>query len=313
MRIFFTLLWVTCLILTGFGVSPVSAAGPNDYIVQPGDTVFGISARYGVSIEEIAAANGLDYNLTVYAGQRLVIPAAYFAPPPAPQYFNTPSIPQPADNFYTVQSGDTLYGIAVRYGITVADLQQANNLSDFSPALYIGQQLLIPGGSFMPAEPLWSQPSQPVPPAWNQPRPVMMPSASPWMAYPMAYQRNPTLEKWIDVNLSTQTLVAYEGRQAVFNARISSGVWEHPTIVGTFQIYVKYESADMSGGAGDEAYFLPSVPYVMYFSGNFGLHGTYWHNNFGTPMSHGCVNLPTQAAEWLYNWAPVGTRVVTHY
>ncbi|MFN8459522.1 MAG: LysM peptidoglycan-binding domain-containing protein [Anaerolineae bacterium] len=311
MRIFFALIFATYLTLAGFGVSPASAAGPNDYIVQPGDTVFGISARYGVSVEEIAAANGLDYSLTLYAGQPLVIPTAYFVPPPAPQFINTPPMPQPAGDTYTVESGDTLYGIAARFGTTVAALQTANGLSDFGPAINIGQQLLIPAGD-APIEPLWNQPAQPAPPAWSQTAPAM-PNPSPWNVYPVAYQRNPVVEKWIDVDLTTQSLVAYEGRQAVFKSRVSSGIWEHPTIVGTFQIYVKYESADMSGGAGDEAYFLPSVPYVMYFSGNFGLHGTYWHHNFGTPMSHGCVNLPTRAAEWLYNWAPVGTRVVTHY
>lgn len=69
----------------------------------------------------------------------------------------------------------------------------------------------------------------------------------------------------------------------------------------------------ITGGAGDDEYFLPAVPYVMYFHGNYGLHGTYWHNNFGQPMSHGCVNLPTDAAQWLFNWAPIGTKVVTHY
>jgi lipoprotein-anchoring transpeptidase ErfK/SrfK len=69
----------------------------------------------------------------------------------------------------------------------------------------------------------------------------------------------------------------------------------------------------MSGGSGADYYYLPNVPHVMYFYGGYGLHGTYWHNNFGTPMSHGCVNLSQTDAEWLYNWASVGTKVVTHY
>jgi lipoprotein-anchoring transpeptidase ErfK/SrfK len=60
-------------------------------------------------------------------------------------------------------------------------------------------------------------------------------------------------------------------------------------------------------------YYLPNVPYVMYFYRGYGLHGTYWHHNIGTPMSHGCVNLPTAEAGWLFNWASVGTKVVTHY
>ena len=57
-------------------------------------------------------------------------------------------------------------------------------------------------------------------------------------------------------------------------------------------------------------YDLPNVPYVMYFYRGYGLHGTYWHNNFGTPMSHGCVNLTLADAKWLYEWAPQGARVV---
>ena len=56
-------------------------------------------------------------------------------------------------------------------------------------------------------------------------------------------------------------------------------------------------------------YYLPDVPYVMYFYQSYGLHGTYWHSNFGQPMSHGCVNLPTPEAEWFFNWAEVGTPV----
>jgi lipoprotein-anchoring transpeptidase ErfK/SrfK len=60
-------------------------------------------------------------------------------------------------------------------------------------------------------------------------------------------------------------------------------------------------------------YNLPNVPYTMYFYRGYAIHGTYWHNNFGSPMSHGCVNLATPDAQWLYNWAPMHTRVVSHY
>ena len=116
-------------------------------------------------------------------------------------------------------------------------------------------------------------------------------------------------ERWIDVNLSTQTLVAYVGQEAVFRTNVSTGTSRTPTVVGTFHVYVKYESTRMQG----PGYDLPNVPHVMYFYQGYGLHGTYWHNNFGTPMSHGCVNLSVDDARWLYNWASVGTKVVTHY
>jgi lipoprotein-anchoring transpeptidase ErfK/SrfK len=120
-------------------------------------------------------------------------------------------------------------------------------------------------------------------------------------------------ERWIDVNLSTQTLTAYEGNQAVRSTLISSGRANTPTVTGSFRIYVRYRSQDMDGYRLGFNYYLKDVPYVQYFYGNYGLHGTYWHNNFGTPMSHGCVNLPTPEAEWLFNWAGIGTLVYVHY
>jgi lipoprotein-anchoring transpeptidase ErfK/SrfK len=119
--------------------------------------------------------------------------------------------------------------------------------------------------------------------------------------------------KWIDVNISQQRLTAFEGSKAVFSSLVSTGVSNHPTVTGTFNIYVKYQSQAMSGGTGREYYYLPGVPYVMYFYQAYAIHGTYWHNNFGHPMSHGCVNLPTPAAKFMYSWAPVGTPVKVHF
>lgn len=114
---------------------------------------------------------------------------------------------------------------------------------------------------------------------------------------------------WIDVNLSTQSVNAYEGDTVVNSFIVSTGTWLTPTVTGKYKIWIKFKTTDMAG----PGYYLPNVPYVMYFYKGYGLHGTYWHNNFGTPMSHGCVNLRTSDAEWLYYWAVVGTVVNVHY
>ena len=115
--------------------------------------------------------------------------------------------------------------------------------------------------------------------------------------------------RWIDVNLSQQMVYAYEGDVVVNSFLASTGTWATPTVTGKFSIYVKYVSTRMTG----PGYDLPNVPYAMYFYKGYGIHGTYWHNNFGTPMSHGCVNLSIPDAEWLYYWASVGTVVNVHY
>jgi len=116
-------------------------------------------------------------------------------------------------------------------------------------------------------------------------------------------------EKWIDINLTEQRLYAYKGSNLVDSFLVSTGTWLHPTPVGQYAVYIKLLYTDMSG----PGYYLPDVPYTMYFYDGYGIHGTYWHNNFGTPMSHGCVNMLTSEAAWLFNWAYVGILVNIHY
>jgi lipoprotein-anchoring transpeptidase ErfK/SrfK len=116
-------------------------------------------------------------------------------------------------------------------------------------------------------------------------------------------------EFWIDIDLTNQRAYAYQGKNMLNAFIVSTGTWQHPTVTGQYNIYVKYLYADMAG----PGYYLPNVPYVMYFYKGYGIHGTYWHNNFGTPMSHGCVNLRTEDAAWVYNWSSIGTVVNIHY
>jgi lipoprotein-anchoring transpeptidase ErfK/SrfK len=116
-------------------------------------------------------------------------------------------------------------------------------------------------------------------------------------------------ERWIDVDLTNQMVYAYDGNTLVNSFLVSTGTWEHPTVTGQYHIWIKLRYTRMTG----PGYDLPNVPYTMYFYKGYGLHGTYWHSNFGTPMSHGCVNLSIPDAEWLYNWASEGTLVNVHY
>lgn len=120
-----------------------------------------------------------------------------------------------------------------------------------------------------------------------------------------------TDNKRIEVDLATQRLYAFEGDKKVYEFIISSGKWNR-TPTGTFRIWVKLRYTKMEGGskALHTYYYLPNVPYVMFFANDevpawkgFGIHGTYWHNNFGRPMSHGCINMRTEDAEKIYYWA----------
>jgi lipoprotein-anchoring transpeptidase ErfK/SrfK len=115
--------------------------------------------------------------------------------------------------------------------------------------------------------------------------------------------------RWISVDLSQQRLYACEFGATAASFVVSTGTSLHPTVTGDYRIYVKLLSTTMSG----PDYYLPKVPYTMYFYQGYGIHGTYWHNNFGVPMSHGCINMRTSEAGWLFDWASVGTLVHVHY
>ncbi len=111
-------------------------------------------------------------------------------------------------------------------------------------------------------------------------------------------------EKWIEVSLSEEKERAWEGNKLVMEFPISSGKWG-PTPTGNFNIWYKTRSQTMIGGSKSLGtyYNLPNVPNNMFFYQGYALHGAYWHNNFGHPMSHGCVNEPLANAAQIFDWA----------
>jgi lipoprotein-anchoring transpeptidase ErfK/SrfK len=263
-------------------VLPVSA--DYTYTIQPGDTLFRIALNHGLTTQELAAANGIINHSMIYAGQTLIIP----------EESNPSTFQAAASTLHLVAPGDTLFKIAVRYGLSTHAVAQANNIENYD-LVFTGQTLIIPnsgveGGSAF-SNSFEATVSQPV----------------------IVNSGTVEGERWIDVNLSTQMLTAYEGSQAVMSTAISSGAWPYLTVTGEFEVYIRYQSQDMNGYRLGYDYYLEDVPYVMYFYKDFALHGTYWHNNFGTPMSHGCVNLTIAGAQWLFNWSGYGTMVNIHY
>ena len=171
-----------------------------------------------------------------------------------------------------VESGQELGLIARQYGVSVDDIVALNNISN-PDLLYVGQSLTIPAaGEYVP---------ETVP------------------AAPSAQGRS------ILVSTADQRIYAYENGAMVHTHLASTGRSVTPTVLGDYHIYVKYQADDMSG----PDYFLPQVPYTMYFYQGYAIHGTYWHNSFGRPMSHGCVNLPVEEAQWFFDFAEVGTLV----
>ncbi|MGH2617655.1 MAG: L,D-transpeptidase, partial [Thermomicrobiales bacterium] len=117
-------------------------------------------------------------------------------------------------------------------------------------------------------------------------------------------------QKSIVVSIGQQMMVAYKGDKVVLSSYVSTGKSGFDTPLGAYAVLSKLPSQTMEGVIGGEYYNVPDVPWVMYFTNEgHALHGAYWHSNFGTPMSHGCVNVPLDAAAWLYDWTPVGTPV----
>ncbi len=112
-------------------------------------------------------------------------------------------------------------------------------------------------------------------------------------------------ERWIDVDLDAQILVAFEGEMPAYATLVSSGGKETATKTGVYRIWRKESEADMKGLNGEDPYSVATVPWTQFFSveDQYALHTAYWHDGFGRPRSHGCVNLAPRDARWLYFWS----------
>ena len=274
---------VTVLLALLLPALPAAAApdsqGGAVHVVQRGETLSQIARTYGVSMTALAQANGIRNPNFIYAGQRLTIPGASGG--------NTGSSGAPASGgVHVVRPGENLSTIAARYGTTVAALAQANGIANPNH-IYVGQRLTIVSGAGG---------------AVVQPAPNPAPGGAPVTPPVVSGQR------WIDIDISSQTLTAYDGNTPIFNTLVSTGL-AFPTPVGTYHILYKLRAQRMTG----PGYDLPNVPWVMYFTNRgHAIHGAYWHNNFGHPMSHGCINMRPSEAQWLYDFTPNGTTVVVH-
>jgi len=240
------------------------------HVVRRGDTLSGIAARYGTSMQAIMNANGLRNANFIWVGQRLIIPTGGSSG-------SSGGAGGSSSGVHIVRRGEILATIAARYGTTVQAIVNANGLRNAN-FIYVGQRLTIPGkGSGTTTA-----------------------GSSGGSA---------SGAKWIEVDLSSQRTYAHQGNSIVRTMVVSTGIARYPTPTGSFRIYSKYPSVTMSG----PGYYLTGVPHTMFFYRGYALHGTYWHRNFGHPMSHGCINLTKADAAWLYSWAPVGTLVKIHW
>ncbi len=137
-----------------------------------------------------------------------------------------------------------------------------------------------------------------------------------------SFAKSPVIEagewdKWLEVDLTNKRMYAYEKSRLVKSFLVSAGAADTPTVVGTYQIRAKVRSQTMRGyNADGSRYEQPNVEWVNYFFEDYAIHGNYWRpaSVFGNVnTSHGCVGITNSEAKWVYDWAPVGTTIVTHY
>jgi LysM repeat protein len=266
--------------------APEAAAAPEYHIIQSGETLFTIARQYGLTAAELIRLNNITNPNLIYAGQRLIVGSSTAEASEAPAESVLPEIEVPPEvqtfitastATHTVSAGERLSQIAERYGVSWLAIARLNGIADPN-TIYAGQELAIPSSVLVTTE---------------------------TNALPAAPPPVHGVGREIIVDLSDSRTYAYEDGRLVRNVLVSTGRPETPTVLGDYTIQRKYVSQTMSG----PGYYLPGVPYVLYFYAGYAFHGTYWHENWGQPMSHGCVNMPTPEAEWLYNWADIGTRV----
>ena len=273
--------------------NPAPAPKATTHTVQPGETLFRIAKRYGLSLDALIRANGITDVTRIHSGLVLrisdlknIAPAPQ-QPAPNPAPAAKPAVDDGSRKRYTVRRGDSLSVIGARLNMSWQAIADVNGITNPN-ALHAGTNLLLPTleemAKYSPHNSnarnyYFSAPTHPGPRVGSG--------------------------REIVVQLSTQTAYAYENGILQKRALISSGLPKTPTVQGDFQVRSKVRSQRMSG----PDYDLANVEWVMYFYSEYALHGTYWHYNFGEPMSHGCVNMTNADAKWFYDFASVGTPV----
>lgn len=289
-------------------LAPRAARADDLVVVAPGETLSRLAAANGTTVAAIVARNGLPSADLIYPGQRLLIPGGRAAPddPPDPVAAARDAVEE--DLTHTVLPGETVFAIALAYHVRVREIVVANGLgrADF---VYAGQSLRIPGAHRR------AQPDA----ASTEGRIAIPGTADRADEVGTVAAEDSTADggtetgsaadlggsRSIVIDLSDQTLSAYAGTRLVNRFIVSSGSAWTPTPLGAYAVYSRYVSQRMVG----PGYDLPGVPFVQYFTGSYAIHGAYWHQNFGVPVSHGCVNLQPGDAAWLWEWAAIGTPV----
>jgi LysM repeat protein len=264
--------------LTIPGTGSQSTQSNTYYVVNRGDTLTAIAARYGTTAQALVEANGLASANLIYVGQRLLIPGGS-----STSQSSTPSTPASTTGYYTVQVGDTVSSIAVRNGVTAWAIVEANHLANAN-FIYVGQRLVIPGGS--------------------APAPAPAPQ--------------PTSNKRIVIDLSEQHMYVYQDGALLYSWVTSTGMPGAETVPGNFKVLNKLPNAYAYTWGLQMPYWLG-----IYWAGSLqnGIHALpimangqlLWEGYLGQPVSYGCIILSTEHAQILYNWAEVGTPVDIQY
>jgi len=313
---------------------PAWASAQDDtvHVVQQGENLFRLSLRYGTTVEAIREANGLVDDHSIYVGQRLIIPSST-------EGSSTSASAATTGGAYIVQRGDTPIGIALRYGLSVWELTQANGLA--GPYLiYAGQRLVIPGAGGTVPEPVLATSDTYIVQGGDTLTQIALRYHT--TAFAIA-QRNglvdpsaihvgqvltvPRLgsehsgassgQKRILIDLEEQHLYAFAGEELVYSFVCSSGRAPYYTRRGDFQVQSKIPNA--YGATWD--IWMPHW-LGIYWAGSTenGIHAlpimsngqTLWEGYLGSPVSYGCIVLATDDAAKLYSWAEIGTGVSIH-
>jgi LysM repeat protein len=334
----------TCILLTALLIGTLMVAAPARaqtsgqgnivHTVTWGQTLFSIAQQYGTSVDAISRANRLADPTHIYAGQRLIIPTT-----------QVPTAPAEAGTTHTVQAGENLYRIALRYGVTVKALVEVNGL--YNPdQVRAGQQLTIPGsatGSSVSYQPQHASTTYTVRGGDTLASIAHQYGVTLWTLVQVNSISNPALivpgqtlvipkksslaspsagavvgNKRIVIDLSDQRMVTYQGNAQVHFFVVSTGMPGANTVPGTYQVLDKYPNAYASTWNLQMPYWLG-----IYWAGSLenGIHALpilpngqrLWEGYLGTPVSYGCVILSTEDARTLYHWAEVGTPVIVQY